>query len=104
MFARTQGRLLCFGPDVDGTKKAVPASHPEVTARFAKESAVKKRGTLLPDIDMMDVNVRQENLNVRGEPLMVQLPLVPSYARASNGRPGGSPASHAVTDRCDCSV
>jgi hypothetical protein len=34
----------------------------------------------LPDIDMMDCQVRQENLNMRGEPIMLQLPLVPGYA------------------------
>ena len=45
-----------------------------------KESAVQKRGQWLPDIDFMDCQVRQENLNIRGEPIMLQLPLVPAYA------------------------
>lgn len=77
----TQGRLLHFSPaDVEGSKQAVPASHPEIMARFVKESSVQKRGQLLPDIDMMDILVRQENLNIRGEPIMLQLPLVPAYA------------------------
>ena len=61
----TQGRLLFFGPEVEGSRKAIPSSHPEVSARFVKESAVKKRGTFLPDVDMIDVSVRQENLAVK---------------------------------------
>ena len=28
----------------------------------------------------MDVQVREENLNIRGAPIMLQLPLVPAYA------------------------
>ena len=35
----TQGRLLHWSPEVD-VKKAVPASHPDLGARFVKESAV----------------------------------------------------------------
>ena len=58
----------------------MPASHPDISARFVKESAVQKRGQLLPDIDFMDCLVRQENLNIRGEPIMLQLGLVPAYA------------------------
>ena len=71
--ARTQGRLLFFGPEPEGSKKAIPSSHPEVSARFVKESAVKKRGTFLPDVDMIDVNVRQENLAVKKEWIQVAL-------------------------------
>ena len=67
-------------PDVEDSKKAVPASHPNISARFVKESALQKRGTFLPDVDMMDISVRQENLNARGQPIMLQLPLVPAYA------------------------
>ena len=80
---RTQGRLLHWSPadpDMEQSKKAVPASHPDISARFVKESALKKRGTFLPDVDMMDISVRQENLNARGNPIMLQLPLVPAYA------------------------
>ena len=80
---RTQGRLLHWcptDPDVEESKKAVPASHPNISARFVKESALQKRGTFLPDVDMMDISVRQENLNARGQPIMLQLPLVPAYA------------------------
>ena len=80
----TQGRLLHFSPaDVEGSKQAVPASHPEMMARLVKESSVQKRGQLLPDIDMMDILVRQEHLNIRGEPIMLQLPLAPAYAPSS---------------------
>ena len=79
----TQGRLLHFSPAdaaVEGSKKAVavPASHPSICARFVKESSLRKRGHFLPDIDMMDCQVRQENLNMRGEPIMLQLPLAHS--------------------------
>jgi hypothetical protein len=37
-------------------------------------------GTFLPDIDMIDCAVRQENIHARGDPIMLQLPLVPAYA------------------------
>jgi hypothetical protein len=77
----TQGRLLHWSPtDVEESKRAVPASHPEIMTRFVKESSVQKRGQLLPDIDMMDIPVRQENLNIRGDPIMLQVPVVPCYA------------------------
>ena len=35
---------------------------------------------MLPEIDMMDVGARQENLAVKGEPIMLQLCVVPAYA------------------------
>ena len=35
---------------------------------------------MLPEIDMMDVGARQENLAVKGEPIMLQLCAVPAYA------------------------
>ena len=35
---------------------------------------------MLPEIDMMDVGARQENLAVKGEPIMLQLCVVPTYA------------------------
>ena len=59
---------------------AVPASHPSQCARFVKETAVQKRTALLPDIDMINCAVRQENFNFAGQPIMIQLPLVPAYA------------------------
>ena len=52
----TQGRLLHWSPSdaaVEGSKKAVPASHPGLCARFVKETALHKAGALLPDIDMV---------------------------------------------------
>ena len=73
MRGRTQGRLLhWWAPGVE-TKKAIPASHPEISARFLKETSLKKRSTLLPDVDWLDCNVRQENLNTLGQPIMLQL-------------------------------
>ena len=33
----------------------------------------------MPDIDHMDIGARQENLAVRGEPIMLQLCVVPAY-------------------------
>ena len=121
---RTQGRLLHWSPadpDVEQSKKAVPASHPNISARFVKETALhkrgtflsrrrlflartcylrrrkqNKRGTFLPDIDMIDCAVRQENIHARGDPIMLQLPLVPAYAltvhktqAVASGRPFG---------------
>ena len=74
---RTQGRLLHWGPAVDH-KKAVPASHPEISARFVKETAVSKPDWL-PDIDMIDCPIREERMRCSGSPMMLQLPLVPSY-------------------------
>ena len=41
---------------------------------------MQKRTQWLPDIDFMDCAVRQENLAIRGEPIMLQLSLVPAYA------------------------
>ena len=38
------------------------------------------KAELFPDIDTLDVVARQEALKTRGEPQMLQLPLVPAYA------------------------
>ena len=46
---------------------------PPPSCSLLEESAVRKRGTLLPDIDVVGVDSRQENLAVRGEPIMLQL-------------------------------
>ena len=35
---------------------------------------------MLPDVDHIDVQPRQENLHIRGQPVMLQLCVVPSYA------------------------
>jgi len=49
-------------------------------ARFAKESSLSKR-EMFPDIDHMDVMARQETItSIRGEPVLLQLPVVPCYA------------------------
>ena len=76
----TQGRLLCWGPEKAESRKALQSSHPELFARFVKESSLKKK-ELLADIDHMDISVRQETLtNVQGQPVLAQLPLIPCYA------------------------
>ena len=56
---------------------ALPAYCPDLLARFCKETS-KQKQEMLPDVDHMDIGVRQENLQVRGEP--IQLCVVPSYA------------------------
>ena len=43
----------------------------------------------LPDVDHMDIGVRQENLQVRGEPIMLQLCVVPAYALTIHKTQGG---------------
>ena len=36
---------------------------------------------MVPEVDMMDVGARQENLaTIRGEPMLLQLCIVPAYA------------------------
>ena len=76
----TQGRLLCWYPEKAETRKALQSSHPELFVRFVKESSLKKE-ELLADIDHMDIQVRQETLtNVQGQPVLVQLPIIPCYA------------------------
>ena len=48
--------------------------------RFAKESSLNK-AELVPDVDYMDVTARQETLvTVVGQPVLLQLSLVPCYA------------------------
>ena len=44
-----------------------------------KETSINKP-ELFPDIDEIDVSARQENLAVRGEPVLLQMPLTPAYA------------------------
>ena len=43
-----------------------------------QETSLSK-GEMMPDIDHMDIGARQENLAVRGEPIMLQLCVVPAY-------------------------
>lgn len=73
----TQGRLLYWHPPSVACNKALPASHPELLARFAKETAMHKR-EMYPDSDHIDVTARQEPLAIRGEPIRLQLPLNPA--------------------------
>jgi len=76
----TQGRVLHWFPASVMSKKALPASHPELLVRFAKESALQKP-EMYPDMDHMDVTSRQETLtNVIGQPVVLQISLVPAYA------------------------
>ena len=67
---------------------ALPASHPDIMARFLKETSGRKT-ELFPEVDYIDVQARAETLRARGEPIILQLPLVPCYAS------GGPP--HCVT-------
>ncbi len=60
-------------------RTALPSSHPELMVRFLKESSTTKP-ILFPDIDHLDLQVRQESLKARGEPCMLQLCVVPAYA------------------------
>ena len=68
-----------FNPASVALKKALPSSHPELLARFLKESRMSKQN-LYPDLDHIDLQVRQENLQVRGDPVMLQLSVTPCYA------------------------
>ena len=75
-----RGRLLQWHPGATESKRrAIPGYNPDLLARFCKESSLTKT-QILPEIDYMDVGARQENLVVRGEPIMLQLCLVPAYA------------------------
>ena len=71
---------MSWAPCKISTKKAILASHPELAARFLKESSKGKK-ELFPEIDHMDLIVRQETLPmVAGHPVMLQLCTVPAYA------------------------
>ena len=55
------------------------AYHHDLLARFCKETSLSKI-SMCPDLDYIDVVARQENLAVKGEPIMLQLPIVPAYS------------------------
>ena len=76
----SQGRLMYWTPSkVDGNRP-IPSSHPELMARFVKESSLTAKTELLPDVDFIDVSVRNETIQaMSGEPVLVQLPLAPCY-------------------------
>ena len=76
----TQGRLMYWNPPSAEKGKVLYSSRPELLARFVKESALNKR-ELFPDVDHIDVTARQETLAAfPGQPALLQLPIVPSYA------------------------
>lgn len=77
----TQGRLMYWHPsNLSQKRKALPASHPELMARFVKETALKK-SELVADLDHMDITARQETLTtIPGQPVLLQLCVVPAYA------------------------
>ena len=76
----TQGRLMHWNPQRTEKGKALYSSHPELLARVVKESALQKR-EMFPDVDHIDVTARQETLSsFQGQPSLLQLPIVPSYA------------------------
>ena len=76
----TTGRLLHWHPGAtENKRRTLPAYCPDLLARFCKESSLNK-AEMLPDVDHMDIGARQENLAVRGEPIMLQLCVVPAYA------------------------
>ena len=78
----TQGRVLYWFPESVKQKLALPASHRELMVRFAKEGSIGK-AEMFPDKDHMDVMARLETLTaVPGQPVLLQLPLVPSYGLA----------------------
>ena len=71
--------LNWYPPFTTERRRALPADCPDLLARFCKETS-KQKQEMLPDVDHMDIGVRQENLQVRGEPIMLQLCVVPAYA------------------------
>ena len=76
----TQGRLMQWSPQKNRRGRTLYSSHPDLSVRFVKESSLQKR-EMFPDIDHMDVAARQETLSsCHGQPTLLQLPVVPSYA------------------------
>ena len=79
----TQGRLLCWHPcgeQQTKRRKVLLASHPDLSCRFVKETSLGKTA-LMADVDHLDVVPRAESLNaVPGQPVMLQLGVVPAYA------------------------
>ena len=76
----TTGRLLQWHPgSTENKRRAIPAYNPDLLVRFCKESALST-AHMLPEIHFMDVGARPESLAVKGEPVMLQLPLAPAYA------------------------
>ena len=59
--------------------KALPAYAPAISAGFCEEAALSGI-QMMPDMDFMDMRPRQEQLNTKGEPIMLQLCVVPACA------------------------
>ena len=75
----TTGRLLRWHPGAtENKRRALPAYNPDLLARFVKESS-RTKAQMLPEIHVMDVGARQENLATKGEPTLLQLCIVPAY-------------------------
>ena len=68
-----QGRLLCWYPSGEEQvkrRKVLPASHPDLSCRFCKESSMGK-AELLADVDHVDVTARTATLNtIPGQPVI----------------------------------
>ena len=75
----TQGRLLWWHPGSVERRKALASSHPDLQARFAKESAMAGKDELIEEVDFMDVQARPEGLKGCSGASIVQLPLQPAY-------------------------
>ena len=76
----TAGRLLHWHPaSTENKRRAMPAYNPDLLTRFCKESALSTP-QMLPELHFMAVGARQGNLAVKGEPIMLQLPLAPAYS------------------------
>ena len=71
---------MMFHPKATNDKRtALSAGNSGLMARFLKETSLRK-DELFPDVDHIDVQPRAEGLKARGEPVMLQLSLVPAYA------------------------
>ena len=74
------GRLMSWHPSATESKRrALPAYAPNLLCRFLKESSLVKQH-LFPDVDYVDLGVRNEELKLQGNPIMLQLGVVPAYA------------------------
>ncbi len=81
----TQGRLLNWHPGATESKRrALRANCPDLIARFCKLISLRKQ-QMPPDIDMIDITTRQENLNLKSEPITFKLCIVPAYSLRTLG-------------------
>ena len=75
----TQGRLLYWHPGFVEKGKALLASHPELLARFVRESAYNEERELIQEVHYMDIPARPQVLKGEAGTSMVQVPLQPAY-------------------------